>query len=273
MLFPIPPVSMTVEFLSPPLFIMSPLQTSTPWFGISMGLAGVIVGYVLANGVSSIPNAPAAQGNAVPTPSAQQEQQAPVPTLSVENIKAWAEEVGGLDAGDFASCMDQQTYKEKISQEQDAASKAGVNGTPGFWVFGPQGKTYKISGAYPYDTFKQVFDAMINGTDLPPPQEAGDTSEPPSKLEGMTLGQSDAPVTLVEYVDFECPFCHRFFSQTFGSIKGDYVDTGKVKMVYQPFPLPFHSGAMPAALAMECAGAQSEDAAWTMHDLMFQKQL
>lgn len=72
------------------------------------------------------------------------------------------------------------------------------------------------------------------------------------------LGDPNAPVTIVEFSDYECPFCQRFYVQTFGQIKENYIDTGKVKLIYRDFPLSFHEHAEKAAEAAECAGEQGK---------------
>ena len=82
-------------------------------------------------------------------------------------------------------------------------------------------------------------------------------------------GNANAPVTIVEWSDFECPFCARFYSQTLGQIQEKYIDTGKVKIVYRDFPLGFHVNAQKAAEAAECAGEQGKF--WEMHDQLFEK--
>ncbi len=83
-------------------------------------------------------------------------------------------------------------------------------------------------------------------------------------------GSEDAPVTIIEFSDFECPFCARFYSQTLSQIEKNYIDTGKVKLVYRDFPLSFHQEAQPAAEASECADEQGKF--WEMHDKIFENQ-
>ncbi|NCO11389.1 hypothetical protein CO038_01740 [Candidatus Pacearchaeota archaeon CG_4_9_14_0_2_um_filter_39_13] len=83
-------------------------------------------------------------------------------------------------------------------------------------------------------------------------------------------GQPNAPVTIVEFSDFECPFCAIFYSDTLGLIEQNYIDAGKVKLVYMHFPLGFHEKAQGAAEASECAGEQGKF--WEMHDKMFENQ-
>ncbi len=82
-------------------------------------------------------------------------------------------------------------------------------------------------------------------------------------------GDPDAPVTIIEFSDFECPFCGRFYSQTLGQIEEQYVKTGKVRFIYRDFPLSFHPNAQKAAEAAECAGEQGKY--WEMHDLLFEQ--
>jgi len=83
-------------------------------------------------------------------------------------------------------------------------------------------------------------------------------------------GDSKAKVTIIEVSDFQCPYCGRFFSQTYPSIEADYIKTGKVKLVFVNFPLSFHPNAQKAAEAAECAGLQGKF--WEMHDKLFANQ-
>jgi len=80
-------------------------------------------------------------------------------------------------------------------------------------------------------------------------------------------GSDDAPVTIVEFSDYECPFCKRHVEQTYPQIVEKYVDTGKVNYVFRDFPLSFHKNAQKASEAAECAGDQ--DKYYEMHDLLF----
>jgi protein-disulfide isomerase len=82
------------------------------------------------------------------------------------------------------------------------------------------------------------------------------------------LGREDAPVTMVEFTDYQCPFCRRFESQSFAQLKKDYIDTGKVRFVTRDLPLEFHPNAPGAANAARCAGEQNKF--WEMHDVIMQ---
>lgn len=85
------------------------------------------------------------------------------------------------------------------------------------------------------------------------------------------LGDANAPVTIVEFSDYECPFCKRHYDQTYGQLVSNYVDKGKVKIVFRDLPLSFHDPmATTEAIAANCARDQGGDKAyWTLHDKMF----
>ncbi len=84
-------------------------------------------------------------------------------------------------------------------------------------------------------------------------------------------GDPNAPVTIIEFSDFQCPFCSRFYQQTLPQIEKDYIDTGKVKFVYRDLPLDsLHPNARPAHIAAECADEQGKF--WEFHDVLFEKQ-
>ncbi len=83
-------------------------------------------------------------------------------------------------------------------------------------------------------------------------------------------GDPDAPVTIVEFSDFQCPFCSRFYHQTLPQIEQNYIETGKVNLVYRDMPLGIHSNAIPAHVAAECADEQG--AFWQYHDVLFDRQ-
>lgn len=82
------------------------------------------------------------------------------------------------------------------------------------------------------------------------------------------LGRADAPVTIIEFSDFECPFCQNFFASTLPKLKSEYIDTGKVRYVLMDFPLDrVHRKARKAAEAAHCSAEQGKF--WQMHDLLF----
>jgi protein-disulfide isomerase len=88
---------------------------------------------------------------------------------------------------------------------------------------------------------------------------------------GRALGNADAPVTIIEFSDYQCPFCRRHAMATLPELKKEYVDSGKVRYVYRDLPLDsVHPQARKAAEAAHCAGDQGKF--WEMHDVLFAKQ-
>ena len=84
-----------------------------------------------------------------------------------------------------------------------------------------------------------------------------------------TLGRQDAPVTMVEFSDYECPFCKQYFSTVYPILKKDYVDAGKLRIVFRDFPIAgLHPRAKKAHEAAHCAGEQGQY--WKMHDTLFE---
>lgn len=101
---------------------------------------------------------------------------------------------------------------------------------------------------------------------------------PPAVVENLDkgklplLGSKDAKVTIIEFSDFQCPFCKSYFDQTHAQIIKDYVQTGKVKFAFRHFPLTsIHPNAQKASEAAECANEQGNKF-WAYHDLLFKNQ-
>jgi protein-disulfide isomerase len=86
------------------------------------------------------------------------------------------------------------------------------------------------------------------------------------------LGNADAPVTLVEYADFQCPGCAYYATSVSSNFQRDYVANGKVRVIYQDFPLGGHANAVTASIAARCAGEQGMTAFWQMHDMIYINQ-
>ncbi|MDF0664993.1 MAG: thioredoxin domain-containing protein [Nitrospira sp.] len=88
-----------------------------------------------------------------------------------------------------------------------------------------------------------------------------------SEADVRMRGQANAPLTLIEYSDFTCGYCLKFFKRTWPRIQAQYVDTGKVRFVYRDFPRGDQGAGLDAAVAARCAGAQGQY--WAMHDRLF----
>lgn len=121
-----------------------------------------------------------------------------------------------------------------------------------------------------------TLNAAILGTNTAPVPSGADNNQPSAqptidmkKLmdDDAVRGDPNAPVTIIEWSDYQCPYCGRFYHDTLGLIEQNYIDTGKVKLVYRDFPLSFHPHAQKAAEAAECAGEQGKYL--EMHDKLF----
>ncbi len=107
------------------------------------------------------------------------------------------------------------------------------------------------------------------------PQPAAPT--PPAVVKNLSqgqlpiLGNKDAKVTMIEFSDFQCPFCKAYFDNTAAQINDKYIKTGKVKFAYRYFPLTtIHPNAEKSAEAAACANDQGQF--WAYHNLLFKNQ-
>jgi protein-disulfide isomerase len=123
-------------------------------------------------------------------------------------------------------------------------------------------------------------DSPDESTDTDNPTDAPDTSDPVTTDTGIPvgttvdgfyyLGQPDAPVTVVEYSDFECPACSFHAQNIKPGLTRDYLEPGKVRLIFHDFPLNIHPKAPKASEATRCAGEQGKF--WEMHDILFRQQ-
>ncbi len=119
---------------------------------------------------------------------------------------------------------------------------------------------------------KAIHALLERGSPVPAPTAARPAAAAPERVtvsvaDGPALGNPQAPVTMVEFTDFQCPFCSSFHKSTFPALKKDFIDTGKVRYVVRDLPLEFHANALKAAQAAHCAGEQGRY--WAMHDVLF----
>lgn len=177
----------------------------------------------------------------------------------------------GLDNAAFGKCLDSQATQTAVEADAQEGMARGVRGTPTFFINGQA-----LVGAQPYATVAQAIEAALAG-ETPPATEPAAPALTPTPVtiapvdEAMALGNPEAPVTIVEFSDYQCPFCERHFQETWPRIKADFVDTGRVRYVFKDFPITsIHPQAPKAHEAARCAGEQG--AYWEMHDRIFEGQ-
>jgi len=214
----------------------------------------------------------------VAAPSTQGQQASP---LSVDNLKKYAKDLG-LNTGKFNSCLDSGGKKSPVDADESYGASLGVQGTPGFFVNGRF-----FAGAFPFEFFKEVIDKEIAGTasnnctDYSPTlqrycQDAQNKAfDPvPKKVElgnAPSEGASNPKVTLVEFSDFQCPFCIRAYP-TVKKILDTYKN--EVRLYYKQYPLTnLHPFAQKAAEASLCVLEQGgQDKFWKFHNKLFELQ-
>jgi protein-disulfide isomerase len=119
-----------------------------------------------------------------------------------------------------------------------------------------------------------IFSVLRGGASLPEVEAV--TPRPINVPTGTTpegfafKGREDAPVTVEEYADFQCPFCGTFATTIEPALDQQYIESGEVRWIFRDFPLQQHANALPAAEAARCAGDQGKF--WPMHDLLFARQ-
>jgi protein-disulfide isomerase len=177
----------------------------------------------------------------------------------------------GYDREALTACLGDPAILEAISRDVQETQKFGFQGTPSFMLNGRL-----IPGFLPWERFASLIEASraeALGQALPAGYALAPTPPPPDTEfepeEFAVDGDPDAPVTIVEFSDYQCPYCQRFFQETKTQLDERYIDTGKVRLIYKDFPLDnIHPQARAAASAAECAGAQN--AYWAMHDRLFE---
>lgn len=207
----------------------------------------------------------AANNQAAPTP--QQAQQPSQPTESKINVAGLNKLASDLklDTKKFESCLTSGKYEKKVKDELAYAGTVGVNGTPTFFVNGVM-----LVGAQPQSEFEKVIDAELkdgSGDKVLGASDSADGKRVSLKSGGYLRGNKNAKIKLVEFSDFECPFCTRAFP-TVEAILQKYGD--KISLEYRHNPLNFHPNAQKAAEASECAAEQGKF--WEMHDAIFKIQ-
>ncbi|QQS43846.1 thioredoxin domain-containing protein [Candidatus Roizmanbacteria bacterium] len=198
--------------------------------------------------------------------------------LSEEKLISYAEELD-LDKNKFIQCLDAEQTASTVRADMDQAASLSVQGTPGFFINGKF-----LGGAFPYETFKEIIDKEIAGepsnacTDYSEdlqqfcsdPETAAFKPEPVEVAVNNSpiIGSRNSKVIIVEFSDFECPFCARAYS-TVKQIQADYPND--VAIAYKHLPLTqLHPNAERAAQASVCA--QEQGKFWEYHDKLFESQ-
>jgi protein-disulfide isomerase len=208
--------------------------------------------------------------------------------LGVDAYVAWAKKAGLADPDALVSGLRSHVWATKVDADIAEARQVGSMGTPEFFVNG-----VSLAGAQPFENFRALIDAqmvaagakVVSGTPrervyavlskenvAAAPRGDDDEAEDTKTVYKVPIGKSPvrggaaALVTIVEFADYECPYCLRV-ETTLRELRVDYGD--KVRFVFKDEPLPFHPRAEPAAqAALEVRAEKGDDAFWAMHDTL-----
>ncbi len=213
-------------------------------------------------------------------------------SLSPERYEEWATDAGVTDLATLRAGLASGRWTDPVDADLRDGKSLGVSGTPTFFING-----HSVDGAQPLEKFTAVIDQELQeaqakidkGTPRervyaemarenrehgpkppPPPEEDTKTIFKIPLGSGPALGVPTALVTIVEFGDFQCPFCRRA-EPTLAAVRAKYGD--KVRLVWRNNPLPFHPNAEPAAqAALEVRAERGDAAFWEMHDKIFESQ-
>ncbi|MBN1318771.1 MAG: thioredoxin domain-containing protein [Anaerolineales bacterium] len=175
----------------------------------------------------------------------------------------------GLNADSIETCLIEGRFLQAVQTNLIEGQLLNATGTPTFFIDG-----YPIVGARPFQLFELAF--ALASEDRLDDAFAQEPTPEPVPIEQIPIGDApmlgdpDAPVLIIEYSDYQCPYCARYSTDTFQQIRENYIETGQVRYVFKDFPLSFHAQAQKAAEAAHCAGDLGDY--WGMHDLLYANQ-
>jgi protein-disulfide isomerase len=211
--------------------------------------------------------------------------------LGTDNYVSWAARLG-VDGAKLRQGLEAHTWAEKVDRDIALANTTGAQGTPHFFING-----VALSGAQPLDKFVELTKAELAKAQAEVAKggsperiylkmSQGNFTKPLPKKEGLTQEEEDktiwrvpvgtspvngpdtALVTIVEFADFQCPFCKRVLD-TLKRVRDTYGD--KVRFVWKNEPMPFHPRAEPAAELAEYAfKARGNAGFWAVHERLFE---
>ncbi|MCA9363168.1 thioredoxin domain-containing protein [Candidatus Kaiserbacteria bacterium] len=174
----------------------------------------------------------------------------------------------GVKEKAFDECVNNGDTVAVVETQMEDAFETGGRGTPWSILIGPNGKKYPVNGALPLASIKQLVEvAKAEAAEGPGSSEeelAYENMDPVTESDNIK-GNPDAGIVIVEYSDFDCPFCTRFHA-TMNQVVKEY--DGEVAWVYRHFPLEqLHPNAKSVAIASECvAKLEGNDAFWKFAD-------
>ncbi len=172
----------------------------------------------------------------------------------------------GVDTEKARACLDSNKYRDKVNNQLQEGADAGIRGTPGGVLYDRQtNKMVAVPGAVPAGTLAQLLSDLKNGKNDPQAPKV----QAPDPEKDHWRGSKDARYVLIEYSDFECPYCQRFHP----TAKQFEQENEDVAWVYRHFPIrTIHPDAQKLAELSECVVEQKgPEGFWQFSDMVFEK--
>jgi protein-disulfide isomerase len=214
--------------------------------------------------------------------------------LTPENFEAWAV-AAGVDKAKFKAAYDAKQFDSKIDKDMEVGKASGVTGTPASFING-----VFLSGAQPVEKFKEEVEKQLKAAEAkkaagvkadrlyvelskenkaknPAPKPRDEQPKQDDKTiykvpagDSPIKGVANAPITIIVFSDFQCPFCSKV-EPTLDEVQKAYPE--KVRVIWKHNPLPFHPLAGPASqLAIEARAQKGDKGFWAAHALLFKNQ-
>jgi protein-disulfide isomerase len=257
------------------------LASSPGWWAQFLTPAAIVLGAVIVAGtiwLTDDPVAPVAQVVAdLDSVSTAPTAGAISPSSVLDAFLGYAGQIG-IDAQAFRTCLAADGGAAVVNDHLRVGNEFGVSGTPTFFI-----NNKKLVGSQPTAIFVEVIEAELAGspTSLDGYSDAVRelAATTPSRFEivatlpdlaGAAIeGPDDAEVTIVEFSDFQCPFCQRWTLESLPALRAQLGQD--VRLAFMHFPITaIHANAGYASVAAICAGEQGQF--WAMHDLLFGRQ-
>ncbi|MFB6191374.1 MAG: thioredoxin domain-containing protein [Candidatus Nanohaloarchaea archaeon] len=184
------------------------------------------------------------------------------------NSQSITDKVKGVSSDRVAELMNEsrQEYMQELRKDIREAESAGISATPGFVIYSTGSSSgERIMGAQPYRNFQNAIERQKRGEGGNVSTSTFSTSNEPS------IGSKDAPVTMVYWYDYQCPFCGRFEQRVYPQLKKNYVENGELRIVFKDHPF-LGKDSRTAALASNAVWNEYPDRWIDWHNTVFDSQ-
>lgn len=241
---------------------------------------GVLVGFSGGLAFSSFNSGPLAMASSDSADT--QESQGVSADMTPEETFRQISDDMGLDTESLMQCYSNSDNSEAVTDRNNIVSEVGGIGTPTFFVGNRDVGFVRVTGAQPFSRFQEAIDTVRsedrNESKIVRLDNVELTGEP-------SKGDEDAPIKILEYTDYGCPFCSEWNGfdasnripidrmKVAQQVDSEYVETGEVQFIMKDYPVPqLHPNGPKAHKAANCVFEQDEDRYWEFHDELFKNR-